>query len=245
MPKKISQEDLLNRERLIINTACELIEQSGFSNLTMDKIVERVPYSKGSVYKLFTSVEEILLAITNDGSASLLEFMQRARAFDGSSRERNLARAFAYHLYGQLYPTHFFCELQAIGPLVREKASSIRLAQGISLLNKFKALSVSFVTDAIESGDLKCQPGNSPTRIANCSWSAEFGVTSYALAASDNQRDIGSKARQQLEKDIFWLVNTYMDGLNWQPLSASADCVKSWQRIKSTLFAEELAHLNE
>lgn len=245
MPKKISREELLDREALIIASACEIIELNGFSNLTMDKVVESVPFSKGSVYKLFNSIEEILLAITNDGASVLLEFMQRALHYNGNSRERNLARAFAYHLYGQLYPTHFFCELQAIGPIVREKASPKRLIHGKQLLNKFKALSMKFVTDAIDSGELVCSPDNSATRISNSSWSAEFGVTSYALAANDNQRNICNTARVELESDIFWLTNTFMDGLNWRPLSGTADYQKTWENIKFTLFAEELKRLRD
>lgn len=243
MPKKISPEELVEREAEILKSACQIIEEEGFSGLTMDKVVERVPYSKGSIYKLFNSVEEILLAITNKGSVVLLEFMQRARDYKGNSRERNLARAFAYHLYGQLYPTHFFCELQAIGPLVREKASQKRLAHGLGLLNEFKALAKGFVEDAIDSGELASQEGYSSSRIANSSWSAEFGVTSYALAASDNQTNIGAETRDQLERDIFMLVNTYMDGLGWQPLSGSVNYENVWEDIKSTLFPKEIEQL--
>ncbi len=245
MPKKISHAELLQREALIIETACALIGQSGFSNLTMDKVVESVPYSKGSVYKLFNSVEEILLAITNDGATLLLDFMQRAHGYDGNSRERNLARAFAYHLYGQLYPIQFFCELQAISPTVREKASEKRLARGAAILNQFKTLAQSFVQDAIDCGDLVCPHAQSPSRIANCSWSAEFGVTSYALATSAKQTDIGIAAREKLEQDIFYLANTYMDGLNWHPHSAKVDYQEAWQQIKFELFAEEVARLGQ
>lgn len=246
MPKKITQEELLDREAQILRSACEIIEQCGFSNLTMDKVVDAVPYSKGSVYKLFNSIEEILLAITNDGGSVLLEFMQRALTYQGGSRkktlsrERNLARAYAYHLYGQLYPTHFFCELQAISPIVREKASTKRLLHGKRLLDQFKTLSSRFITDAIDCGDLQCPSNNSTARIANCSWSAEFGVTSYALAASDDQRNIGTAIRLQLEQDIFCLANTYMDGLNWQPLSTNEDYQKVWEEIKVGLFSEEI-----
>ncbi|BFM14761.1 TetR/AcrR family transcriptional regulator [Maricurvus nonylphenolicus] len=240
MPKILGQEELAEREALIIKIACDIIEEEGFSGLTMDKIVAKVPYSKGSVYKLFNSTEEVMLAITNDGATTLLEFMHRARQYHGNSRARNLARAFAYHIYGQLYPVHFFCELQAISPAVREKASQRRLAHGIKILNEFKKLSKTFVADAIEDGDLTCPADHSPSRIANCSWSSEFGVTSYALAVHEDQRNIGPNARAQLETDIFWLANTYMDGLGWKPLSGSNDYKDIWQDIKKSLFADEL-----
>lgn len=245
MPRTVDHQELAKRETTIIETACAIIEVEGFSNLTMDKIVAKVPYSKGSVYKLFNSTEDVVLAIANSGAATLLDLMNRAHEYRGNSRARNLARAFAYHLYGQLHPVHFFCELQAISPAIREKASTGRLADGLNILNRFKALAETFVTDAINAGDLSCPANQTASRIANCSWSAEFGVTSYALATYDNQKAIGPDARSQLEQDIFCLANTYMDGLGWQPLSGTVDYEEIWEDIKRTVFADELQNLTE
>lgn len=243
MPKKVEPEELQRREAVIMQASCEIIEAQGFSGLTMDKVVGKVPFSKGSVYKLFTSVEEILLAITNDGASVLLEFMERAHNYPGCSRDRNLARAYAYHLYGQLYPTHFFCELQAISPSVREKSSAQRLNVGFQRLKAFRLSSERFVREGVKSGQLAALSEAEVQRVANCSWTAEFGVTSYALATQQSQQSIDKVTRRRLEDEIFWMVNVYMDGLNWTPLSGACDYRATWEHIKSTLFRDEVSKL--
>ena len=169
MPKIITAEELAQREEAVISTACHLIASQGFAALTMDKIVNKLPFSKGSLYKQFNSTEEVLLAITNSGAAVLLEFMQRAYEFEGSSRERYLARSFSYFIYAQLYPIHFLCELEAISPIVREKASENRLIQGYELLNKFKKSSEQFVQYGIDCKDLQLDKASNSARVANCS----------------------------------------------------------------------------
>lgn len=250
MPKIITAEELAQREEAVISTACHLIASQGFAALTMDKIVNKLPFSKGSLYKQFNSTEEVLLAITNSGAAVLLEFMQRAYEFEGSSRERYLARSFSYFIYAQLYPIHFLCELEAISPIVREKASENRLIQGYELLNKFKKSSEQFVQYGIDCKDLQLDKASNSARVANCSWTSEFGLSSYAIASNYSLPSSSVKCvnvvkqRVALEEELFWMVNIFMDGLIWKPLSGEKDYKETWKKIKSSLFAKELEQLS-
>lgn len=244
MPKVVTKEELEEREQVILDAACRLIGQCGFAGLTMDKVVAEVPYSKGSVYKQFGSAEELLLAITNQGASHLLALMQKAEMHFELSRERYLARTFAFFLYSQLYPTHFFCEIEALTPSVREKASAERLSRGVDLLNAFTRLSLRFVQAGIDTGDLVLKDDSSPIQLANSSWSAEFGVCAYAMAAHRNNQQLPGELRDSLEQQLYWLVNTLLDGLNWQPLSSQFDYRGTWHACKQTLFAEEVALMN-
>lgn len=240
MPKIVTKEELAEREEVILEAACRLIGQNGFAGLTMDKVVAEVPFSKGSVYKQFGSAEELLLAITNQGAVHLLSLMQKAELHFSRSRERYIARTFAFFLYSQLYPTHFFCEIEALTPSVREKASSGRMEEGLNLLNAFTRLSLRFVQAGIDSGDLVLRDNSTPIQLANSSWSAEFGVCAYAMAAHRNNQKLPQELRDSLEQQLYWLVNTLLDGLNWAPLSSEFNYQGTWEICKSTLFAEQI-----
>lgn len=243
MPKIVTQEELSQREQTVIDAACELIAETGFAGLNMDRVVARVPYSKGAVYKHFGSAEELVLAITNSGVYHLLDLMQKAFAFEGSPRERYLARCFSYYLYSQLHPTQFFCELEALTPGVREKASQRRLEEGMGLFSEFKHRAEAFVVAGLNSGDLP-SPGNDARVIANTSWSMEFGVCTYAMASYRNNQNLPRAERLALEQNLFWMVNVFLDGLGWQALSGDYDYQCTWKRLQNECFALEYATLN-
>ena len=58
-PKLLDEAALKERELLIINSAVLLIQTNGIENLTMDKVVAQVPFSKGTVYKHFIGKEDL------------------------------------------------------------------------------------------------------------------------------------------------------------------------------------------
>jgi AcrR family transcriptional regulator len=49
-PRLLDGNALQAREQQIIDSAVNLIEVLGIENLTMDKVVANVPFSKGTVY---------------------------------------------------------------------------------------------------------------------------------------------------------------------------------------------------
>ena len=243
MPKVVTIQELKEREGRIIETACELIGHFGFAGVTMDKVVAEVPYSKGSVYKHFGSIEELLLAITNSGSYHLIELMEKAYDFEGNSREKCLARTFAYFLYSQLYPIHFFCEMEALTPSVREKASKERLIEGVELLGKFSATAQRFIRFGIESGDLCNSQMNQLNQATVSTWAAEFGICSYAMALHRSNSGLPERQREALEQQLFFHANAVLDGMNWLPLSAERDYEKVWRQFEKFYFRDEMDRL--
>lgn len=243
MPKVITEAEFNAREAHIVATATKLIKEQGFASLTMDKVVSKVPYAKGSVYKHFNSVEEILLAISNSGAHHLLALLERARGYSGNSRVRYIARAQAYFLYSQLHPVEFICELDAISPAVLEKASERHRTDGQSILNQFYKLSADFVDQGVSEAALTLPANISSRRIAKTSWSMEFGVSSYAIAASFGAKQDAKVNALKLQRDLCWMVNVFLDGLNWQPMHAGEDAWTQWCDIRGEVFNAEFAQL--
>lgn len=243
MPKIITEAEFNAREEHIVNAASQVIKEQGFAALTMDKVVSKVPYAKGSVYKHFNSIEEILLAISNSGAHHLISLLERARNYSGNSRQRYLARAQAYFLYSQLHPVEFICELDAISPAVLEKASERHRTEGQLILNRFYKLSAEFVEQGVLEGTLVLPADISARRVAKTSWSMEFGVSSYAIAASFGAKRDAKTDALKLQQDLCWMVNVFLDGLNWQPITENKDVWSQWCNIRHTVFNNEFEQL--
>ena len=122
-PKLLDEVALRERELLIINAAVLLIQQNGIENLTMDKVVAQVPFSKGTVYKHFIGKEDLLLAISNHSMGIMADLFFRAYQFKGCARARMLLLNFSYLIYAILYPALFQCVLCAKSPNVVGKSS--------------------------------------------------------------------------------------------------------------------------
>lgn len=240
LPKVMTEKELQQREKMVLDVSCQIIKEQGFSGLTMDKIVAGVPFSKGSLYKQFNSAQEVLLALTNSGAPFMIDLIERAHSFNGNSRERYLARSCACFVYALLYPIHYFSELEAIGLTVREKATESRLNEGYKLMNQFKILAEKFVENGIASGELNLTPDTTIARIAGNSWTSEFGLTSYSLTPWLKGDKFPLERCQKLEADLIWMVNIFLDGLGWKPMSSEFDYQQSWDRIKTELFLPEL-----
>ena len=89
-PRLPDGSTLKEREQKILTVAIILIQRFGIENLTMDKVVAQLPFSKGTVYKHFIGKEDLLLAINNYAIDVLSDLFYRAYKFDGGSRERML-----------------------------------------------------------------------------------------------------------------------------------------------------------
>ena len=95
-PRILDEHSLKAREQDIIDTTITLIEKQGVENITMDKVVAAVPYSKGTVYKHFIGKEDLFLAIGNHATSILSDLFSRAALYPGCARERMLLKNISY-----------------------------------------------------------------------------------------------------------------------------------------------------
>ena len=77
-PRILDEKALQAREQEIINAAIGLIQEHGVEHITMDKVVSKVPYSKGTIYKHFDGKEDLLLAISNHAISILSDLFWRS-----------------------------------------------------------------------------------------------------------------------------------------------------------------------
>ncbi|GAB2663216.1 TetR/AcrR family transcriptional regulator [Vibrio panuliri] len=234
------KQAIADREVELVLLAKSLVQEQGFSNLTMDKLTALSPYSKGTIYNHFCSKEDVVLALCIHSLKAEALLFARADAFDGSSREKVVAMHVGYRIYTRLEPVLSTCAIMAKSPWVLEKASAERVKELSRLEEQVVEYADRLVQTAVEQGDLQYSAGIGSDSIVFANWAIAFG--SNALTQSSGQ----SHCIKRLQDPYTVLNNANMllDGLNWKPLSSQWDYRKTWQRVEKELFSAEVEYLS-
>ncbi|MCW8334865.1 TetR/AcrR family transcriptional regulator [Vibrio sp. SCSIO 43135] len=237
MTKK--QQAIADREVELTMLAKSLVQEQGWSNLTMDKLTSASAYSKGTIYNHFSSKEDVIIALCIHSLKSEAILFARAAEFEGHSRERVIAMHVGYRIYARMEPVLSTCAIMAKSPWVLEKASPERVKE----LNELEEMVIGhadqLVNHAVEQGDLKFSPGIGSDAIVFANWSIAFGSNALTQNASNSH----CIQRLQDPYTVLHNANMLLDGLAWQPLSTEWDYRKTWQRVEQELFQQELEYL--
>ena len=101
------QRELKLREDLILDTAAAMFSEQGYLNLNLDKLAEKVQYSKGTLYQHFETKEDLLLAVAGRSLEQRQILFQRAAGFSGRARERMCAIGIADRIFVYNHPSIF------------------------------------------------------------------------------------------------------------------------------------------
>lgn len=88
--------EIETRRRLVLSTATDLFVRKGFAGVTLDDIATAIEFSKGTIYNLFGSKEEIFAAILLEQLNLLLASLRTAAKAgrDSAERLRNVMAAY-------------------------------------------------------------------------------------------------------------------------------------------------------
>ena len=214
------------REQLILDLAVDIIIKEGVAAMTMEKLAARLPFSKGTLYNHYASIEDVLVAVSCQCMERHRRMFAKASMLPGSSRER-------FHALG------FACRTLAGSPddelpmiiteSLLQQCSGAR-AQGFrqcheSTMGVFSGV----VRDAIANGDLDARWD--PEFVAYSVWSIHFGAEDLYTRRVIFRNH--SQAAFTDEKDR--MVAVFLDGLSWRPLSAELDVDALKDRVLETL----------
>lgn len=241
-PRIVKTEQRLAREQELIGTALEIMAQDGAAGLTMDKVVARVPYSKGTVYNHFCSREDLLTGICNLGMESLAERFSRAATFQGSTRERLLAIHYAYLLHALLDPIQFTLLISAKTATQIERTSAHRLDRHYLLEKRLLGPTFDLVDEAMTNGDLKLPPGMRRREVVFSNWAGCFGTIALLI---NGEHSRSGKLGLDIRDEVFNHANLLLDGLQWRPLSSEWDYAATLKQIVSDIFPRESALIGD
>lgn len=241
-PRIIDQATLEAREEEIMRTALEIISEQGAAGLTIDKVVAKLPYSKGTVYNHFTCKEDLLTGLCNLSIKGMAPLFERAASFSGNSREKMLAVGYAYMLHSMLNPTEFMLVISAKTPSVREKSTQKRQEEHLALEERLLGSLLHIISLGLSSSELKLLPHLSPAQVAFSLWSMSFGTIALLHETLDR---CSVRVEMQLERELVNHCNILLDGLNWQPFTQNHDWMNTVETFKNELFSSEVKALRE
>jgi len=230
------------REKLILDTAKDILNHEGFANLTMERIAADIEYSKGTVYNHFSSKEDIISALGARCMTKLLNLFKRATNYQASSRDRISAIVIAHSLYAQLNPIELQNMQLIKSQAIRQKVSAHMQAEVLQLEQQITSIVIDIVSDAITAADL---PNNSEgKRTAN---GIVFGLWSMSYGA--NLLSVSGIPFNRMEMcnplDVMWdNSQRLLDSYQWQPLSNQFDITQKYNEICHNLFNDEISRLN-
>jgi len=239
-PKLLDEAALKERELLIINSAVLLIQKNGIENLTMDKVVAQVPFSKGTVYKHFIGKEDLLLAISNYSIKVLGDLFYRAYQFKGCARSRMLLLNFTYLMYAMLYPALFQSVLCAKSPNVVGKSSEKHISEGEKLEIKLMTSIHGIVEDGLNDNSLSLPLNMDIQQLCFSNWSMAYGAISLL---SGEVEQCSGRTSLIVERELFNLSNLLYDGMGWKPLTKDRNPCIELKSALDELFPEELAKI--
>ncbi len=239
-PKIIDHIELEAREEEIMQAALDVITDLGVAGLTIDKVVSRLPYSKGTVYNHFSCKEDLLTGLCNRSVKSVATLFERAMTFDGSSRAKMLAVGYAYMLHSQLNPTEFMLVISAKTPSVREKSSEQRQEEHTALESRLLGGLLNVINMGVESGDLQLSDFVGPDQVAFSLWSMTFGTIALLHETLDR---CSIREEMNLERELVNHSYILLDGLNWRPFTHEYDWAAVIEQFRTELFAPEVAEL--
>ncbi len=236
-PRYIDQETLSARENEMLDKALEIIDEQGVAFLTIDKLVAKVDYSKGTVYNHFSSKEDLFTALCNRNMRKILELFQRANSLQCSTRSKMTAMGFAYMLKVLLTPQCFALMMNAKTEFF-EKATRERGEEHESLDNNIMELCSGVVAEAIEKGELTLGQ-HSVEDITLSIYAMSFGTIGLLIK---KDRTCAGTMGFMLQDRILAHGSIVMDGLGWKETESLEDFVKL---LQNDVFAKEIALLKQ
>ncbi|MEV2246509.1 TetR/AcrR family transcriptional regulator [Streptomyces sp. NPDC049970] len=111
------ERERAGRERLIVATARELAEESGWDAVTTRRLAERIEYSQPVLYSHFRGKREIIGAVALEGAAELAATVRAATCAADGPRPRAAALARAYLDFAARNPAVYDALFQLDGGL--------------------------------------------------------------------------------------------------------------------------------
>jgi AcrR family transcriptional regulator len=239
-PKLLDEAAFKDRELKIINSAVQLIQKNGIENLTMDKVVAQVPFSKGTVYKHFIGKEDLLLATSNYAIELLADLFHRAYQFNGCARSKMLLLNFSYLIYAMLYPALFQTVLCAKSPSVVGKSSERHINEGELLEIKLMTSIHGIVEEGINDNSLTIPLNMDVQQLCFSNWSMAYGAITLLSGEVDQ---CSGRTSLIVERELFNLSNMLFDGMEWKPLTKDRSHHTILKAALAELFPEELAQI--
>lgn len=232
MPTTARRErDLRRREDLILDAAEDLLLVHGYLGLNLDRLAERVEYSKGTLYNHFETKEDIVLALASRNLAARVDLFERASAFPGRTRERMVAINVANEVLAEGGSSPFQIMQMAKTPSLWEKTAAARRAGYARREHRCLEVLEEVVRAGVTAGDVVL--GDSQVREFCFGMMALSLGTHLVISAPGWTENLGVKAPLAVLRAN---QHRLLDGAGWRPLLVEWDYAATEARIRAEVF---------
>ncbi len=228
-PLSPKQREIRDRPGLILKVARALIDNEGFTAVTIDRLAKEMSCSRPPIYEHFTSREDVVIGLTIEDTIQRWKLLKRAATFDGRAREKLVAmNEFTF----RTYPEHLkiLCILQPNS--VREKATKSHR----ETLEDYEARAFDLLTrvveEAIEDGDVVIPGCQSAAMISYPLLCLTFGGNTF-----ESRNPYWPLQQRQFNRHLAARLGflAVLDGFNWKPLSLEWDYIDTIGRARKEL----------
>lgn len=230
----------LSREQLL-DAALGLIVTEGYHRLTIERLAQRMGYSRTTLYKQVESSQALLGLVALRTAERLNRFLDRIPREQRCSRAELWALVVAYEVYARCSSEDFALHAMLGLPGLRTAIADKDLKALKSLRqNGFDRLTKVF-EQGTGSGELDCDGSDSGEILAGL-YAAITGFLNQVVLghASITYFKLANPWKSALQS-----VNTYLDGLGWKPGSSDLDYAQLRWQVLVECFPEKLRELGE
>ncbi|MEM9444879.1 MAG: TetR/AcrR family transcriptional regulator [Verrucomicrobiota bacterium] len=227
------------RQTLIVEKSDELLKEHGYHGFNLDRLAERVEYSKGTLYQHFESKEDIVLAVVIEHIKYRAELFKKASEFQGRARERMTGVGMADSILVKLVPHSFALNQFVQTPSVWERTSDKMRDLAKEMMCKVGEPPQTILRDAVSSGDLpKNVVPHSVMAGLICLAKGTHLMSQAELVPCGELQKI---APQDLPKNYDY----FLDGVGWGPSSKVWDYTGTRRRLRDEVFHSEMAKITK
>jgi len=235
--KKMSgkQRQLLERDRLFMRAAWQLLVSEGYENFSIERVAELTGWSTRTVYLRFGSKLGLLMPLGLECRSLLVSVLSKAAKVPGCPRERLLGLGEGVLYYARNYPesTRVIRIIESETTLAPENDEL--LARFAEYDNEMFKLTWDIVEAGVAAGDLVVEQGDTVEGICFSFWTIINGAFGVLTG--------GAPLREMHSANPFEQVlrsgNRLADGYGWRPLTKEWDYAASYARIRAALGAAQ------
>ncbi len=208
------QKEKEERERLFLTRAGEMIRDEGLLNLQMARLAESCEYATGTLYQHFSSKEDLLVALAEQGAHRHVDVFRRALAWQAGTRDRMFAIAVGDVHFARKNPQYAKLIQYVFAEAVWENALPERRQSLLGHCEPITEIIRSLVREAIYHGDLRAGGSLHEMELALGPWCLCEGMHSLV-----HTQGLLEKCRiHRPEELLFVNVQLLLNGMGWQPL---------------------------
>lgn len=201
--------------------------EDGYVGLSMERVAQRVEYSKGTIYLHFACKEDLLAAMVLRTMRARIELWQRAAMFEGRTRERIVAMIELDERFFGIYPDHIRqMQVTRVSSILTkaaaERQQALRMAE-----TRLMAIIAGILRDAVARDDLVLTHGRTAEEMA-------FGLLALVVGARSlihSDIPLENLGIRVPASSLLQSLDDLLDGLGWRPLSNEWDYGETRKKI--------------